>query len=315
MTLHRPVREWLETLTDAAPPEDGSEGGSGDPYGDGFDVAAYREAVSLGSEPATGEDLLLSEVHDVDAGGVPARLYVGRLGAPAVVHLHGGAWVAGGLDTHDVVCRRIARVGGLSVLAVDYRLAPEHPFPAPLDDARAALAWVREHGQSHGVDGSRVAVLGDSAGGALAAALALDARDAGHPLDAQVLVYPALDATTSTLSYDVEDGPGLEAAAMRASWAAYAPDPATHAEPLVSPSAATDLAGLPPTYVLTAEHDVLRDEAEEYAARLAEAGVPVVAVRALGIVHGFWRRPAQFPASAAALGAIATWLREQLGAD
>lgn len=223
--------------------------------------------------------------------------------APVVVHLHGGGWVQGDLDSHDAVCRLLAARSGASVLAVGYRLAPEHRYPAALEDAETAVAWLRREGRTLQVDPRRLALLGDSAGANLAAALAIRARHRGtSPYVLQVLVYPCLDPRLATVSAATEVG-GLTASEMRWYWQSYAPSDLDR--PDVSPTESEDLAGLPAALVLTAEHDPLRDEGEDYAIRLAAAGVPVTATRWLGMVHGFWRRPATFDAAVAAVEHVA----------
>jgi acetyl esterase len=234
-------------------------------------------------------------VRDLVADGVPVRLYRPRTGAPAVLHLHGGGFVFCDLETHDRFCRWFANRTGTAVLAVDYRLAPEHPYPAPLDDCETAGAWLREHADELGVDVSSLVVLGDSAGGNLAAGLAVRRPDW---FALQVLVYPCVDPTGSFPSYTRETA-GFDAAEMDWFWSAYAPAETDRARPDVAPWLA-DPAGLPPAVVLTAEHDLLRDEGEAFADRLAGAGVPVVATRWQGMVHGFWRAPHLFDAARAA---------------
>ncbi|UWE07520.1 alpha/beta hydrolase [Actinacidiphila bryophytorum] len=223
-----------------------------------------------GPEMAAVEDL-------TGPGGIPLRRYrPGGDGLPLLVFLHGGGFVFCDLDTHDRTCRRIAAACALDVLAVDYRLAPEHPHPAALDDAVAVLQWARP-----------AAVAGDSAGGFLAAAACLALRDAGGPLPGlQALICPNTDLTLSRPSITEKGtGHGLDADILAFFVASYVPDPAARAA--ASPLHAPDLAGLPPALVVTAEHDALRDEGEDYAGRLAAAGVPVRRRREAGLPHGF----------------------------
>jgi len=229
------------------------------------------------------------------AGPVRVRVYE-PAGAerpyPALVYLHGGGWVVGSLDSHDGVCRALAARTPCVVVAVDYRLGPEHRFPAAVEDAWAATAWVAEHAASIGADTARVAVGGDSAGGNLAAAVALRARDHGLPLALQVLVYPAMDYDFDRPSYVAyADGYGLTREAMRWYWDLYLGPDGDGFDPEASPLRATDVVGVAPALVITAEYDPLRDEGEEYAARLAEAGVSVTLSRYDGIIHGFFRMP------------------------
>jgi acetyl esterase len=233
------------------------------------------------------------EIRAVDAGGVPARLYrpVGdELGL--LVYFHGGGWVTGDLDTHDATCRGLAVSSGQAVLAVDYRLAPEHPFPAALEDARAVTAWAQRNARTLGCDADRLAVGGDSAGGNLAA---LVSQRGDVPLRFQLLVYPVTDARCETASYaEFADGPYLTRAGMRwfidhyLSGGDGSPDDYD-----VSPLLADDelVAASPPTVVLTVAADVLRDEGEAYAARLTELGVPTEHRRYEGMFHGFFAIP------------------------
>ncbi|MCC6223157.1 MAG: alpha/beta hydrolase [Thermoleophilia bacterium] len=247
-------------------------------------------------------------------GALAARLYApsaARL--PVLLYLHGGGFVTGSLDSHDGVCRALAAATPCVVVAVDYRLAPEHRFPAAVEDAWAATAWVAEHAASLGADPARVAVGGDSAGGTLAAVVALRARDRGLPLALQLLVYPVCDLACDTASYrELADGYGLTAAAMawyRDRYLGPAGDPA---DPEASPLRAPDLADVAPALVLTAEYDPLRDEGEAYAQRLRAAGVPVTLVRYDGLIHGFYRMPAAIGRAREALGASAAALRSAL---
>ncbi|WP_079189569.1 alpha/beta hydrolase [Actinacidiphila paucisporea] len=223
-----------------------------------------------GPEMAAVEDL-------TGPGGVPVRRYrPGGDGLPLLVFLHGGGFVFCDLDTHDRTCRRIARACDVDVLAVDYRLAPEHPHPAALDDAVAVLRQARP-----------AAVAGDSAGGFLAAAACLALRDTGGPLPAlQALICPNTDLTLTRPSITEKGtGYGLDADELAFFAASYVPDPAARAA--ASPLHAPDLTGLPPAVVVTAEHDALRDEGDAYARRLAAAGVPVRHRREAGLPHGF----------------------------
>ncbi len=263
---------------------------------------SMRDAIPI--EVGAGPDL--ATVKDVDADGVPARLYhEGDPGpAPVVLYAHGGGWVMGDLETHDGLCRHLAAASGWAVLALDYRLAPEHPYPAAVDDTWRALLWLRGGaGQRYGLDPQRIAVAGDSAGAALAAVTARRARDDGTALAAQLLICPALDPAGD---YPPLDGYGLDREEMRFFWDAYAP--ADRAHPDLNPFLA-DLAGLPPAVVVTAELDILCGEGERYAAALLSAGVPVVAARYQGLVHNFPRKLAMFDAAHAVVAQIGALLR------
>ena len=209
--------------------------------------------------------------------------------APLVVYYHGGGWVIGTLDTHDATCRELARASGAAVLSVAYRLAPEYPYPAPVEDCYAALEWAAANAVDLGCDAARLAVGGDSAGGNLSAAVAIMVRDRGGPaLKHQLLIYPVTDDDYSLPSY-AENGGGeyfLSADSMEWFWGHYVVDDSE--APLARVGRTPDLAGLPPATVITAEFDPLRDEGMAYAARLAEAGVPVDAAVAPGMIHGFF---------------------------
>jgi len=209
---------------------------------------------------------------------------------PLLVWLHGGGFVIGDLDTHDAVCRRLCRHAGAHVLSVAYRLAPEDPFPAAVQDARRALAWAHEHAAALGADPARVGIGGDSAGGTLAAiASRLAARDGGPPPCAQVLVYPATDRTRSTRSLELfAEGFFLTAAEIEWYLAQYAGGTgAPREDPLISPLLAPDLGGLAPALVVTAGFDPLRDEGERYAEALRAAGTSATLRRVPELVHGF----------------------------
>jgi acetyl esterase len=223
------------------------------------------------------------------AADVPARLY--RPDAPTAgelfVFIHGGGWQVGSVETYDRPIRRLANDSGMSVLSVDYRLAPEHPFPAALDDCMTTLEWATGHADEIGVDGTFVAVGGDSAGGNLAAAVAQRARDESGPrIDHQLLLYPVVSRRFDTPSYEAfADGYFLTMASMRSFWQLYLGD---DAPPYADLYAAGDLAGLPPATVFSCGLDPLRDEGEEYADRLARAGVPTTLIRTYGLIHGTW---------------------------
>ncbi|HEV7709264.1 MAG TPA: alpha/beta hydrolase [Asanoa sp.] len=233
----------------------------------------------------------IAAVEDVLVGDVPVRIYRPATGAvlPGTVFAHGGGWVICDLDSHDPLCRAIANRARTVVVAVDYRRAPESRFPAALDDVYAVLCWVAEHATDLGIDPARLAVAGDSAGGNLAAAAALRARDAGGPaLAAQLLLYPVLDAGMDTDSYHrFGHGFGLEATSMAWYWDQYVPDKADRSDPLAAPARADRLDGLPPAIIATAECDPLCDEGTAYAARLSDAWVRTYP----SAFHGFLSLP------------------------
>jgi acetyl esterase len=270
-----------------------------------------RDAMEESNEAETGPALPLPVVVDVDADGVPCRLYAKSFGAPLLVYVHGGGWCYGSIETVDRFCRRVADRSGCAVLSVGYRLAPEHVFPAALNDVETVLAYVRKEGADLGVDPSRLAIGGDSAGGQLATVAARRQRDAATPLDYQVLIYPAVDPMLASESYDELGDYGLDRASMKLAWEAFVPDPALRFTPDVAPLAA-DLAGMPPTLVITAEYDVLRDEGADYADALLAAGVPVVHTRYAQVNHGFARKLAVIDAARAAADQVAAALRSAL---
>jgi acetyl esterase len=230
-----------------------------------------------------------------------------------LIYLHGGGWVAGSLETVDAACRRLAVTSGHPVLSVDYRLAPEHPWPAAVEDADTVIGWIRDYGTERGLDPARIGVAGDSAGGTLAAVAARRQRDAGTPLAFQGLVYPVVDPSAKTESYrEFAVGYGLDAELMARFWELYVPEKANRAHPDAAPRCAESLAGLPPALIVTAEYDVLRDEGEEYAAALSEAGVPTVTIRYAGMVHSFFRKVALFDAAGVAIDQVALAARAAL---
>ena len=225
-------------------------------------------------------------------GPIPVRVFhPGGENPPLLVYFHGGGWVYGSYRIMHGVCATLARRAGCAVCSVDYRLAPEHPFPAALDDAWAVTEWAAAHASELGAAPGALAVGGDSAGGNLAALCALRARDGGLPLALQLLVYPVTDADFDTATYrEFADGYFLTAAGMRWFWDQYLPE-GDRLQPDASPLRAADVAGVAPALVITAENDVLRDEGEAYARRLEEAGVPVTLSSYEGMIHGFFRMP------------------------
>jgi acetyl esterase/lipase len=253
------------------------------------------------------------------AGQIPARLYV-SLDAPSppqplLVYYHGGGWVIGDLDTHDGLCRFLADYSGCRVLSVDYRLAPEHPFPAAVEDTVAAFAWAAERAGELGADPGRIAVAGDSAGGNLAAVVCLQARDNGGPQPAmQVLLYPAADSVGGQASRDTfAEGFLLTRNDMDWFEGHYLPDGCEHGDPRVSIMRAPDVSSLPPAYVATAGFDPLRDEGETYASRMREADVKVALQRHPGLIHGFANLTAICPSARAAMLEVAGAIRMGLG--
>ena len=229
-------------------------------------------------------------------GELPIRVYwPARAGRqPILVYYHGGGFRLGDLDTHDPICRELAARSGAIIVSVGYRLVPEHVYPAAVDDSYAALEWVHAHADDIGGDAARLAVGGDSAGGNLAAAVSLKARDlAGPPIGFQLLIYPVLNlAEMETESHRLfAEGYVIGGAAHEYTRDAYLPNPADRRHPYASPLLADDLMNLPPALVITAEFDPLRDEGEMYARKLADAGVQTRAARFGGVPHAFLYAP------------------------
>ncbi len=252
------------------------------------------------------------------SGGIPVRIYTpaGERPLPILVHFHGGGWVIGDLESCDVLCRSLCNAAGCIVVSVDYRLAPEHPFPAAVEDAYLATLWTAENAANLGGDPLRIAVGGDSAGGNLAAVTALIARERGKPLlRFQLLVYPVTDAACDTPSYSENaEGYFLTRDAMQWFWNHYARSESDRLHPHASPLRAKDLSGLPPALVITAEFDPLRDEGERYANRLQAAGVPVQFTRYDGMIHGFFGMGSILDQGKKAIQQAAAALRSALAA-
>ena len=262
--------------------------------------ARVRQANALAGEPPP-----LPRVEDIQLpGNLALRQYWPTADAsPIAVYLHGGRFFSGDLASHDTLCRLLALAAGCRVVAVDYRLAPEHRFPAAVDDVSRAVEWAL------GGD-VPVGVIGDSAGANLAAIAAL--RQRGR-VRCQVLIYPMIDAACESLSYrQYAEGYGPGAADMERGWREYLPEGCDARDSLASPLYASDLAGAPPAFVLTAEYDTLRDEGEAYARKLIEAGVPVQVWRVPGAIHGFFAMPGELGIARQALTEVAEFLRVRL---
>ncbi len=292
---------------------------AGDPALAGLSPAEARDYMRSGQTADISAFPVIAERHA--ANGVPAFILrpSGANGPlPVILYLHGGGWVLGDVDTHARMIREVVVQTQAALVFVDYARAPEAPFPRPLEDCYHALTWIAEHGRALSLDPARIAVAGDSAGGNLAAALGLlSARRRGPRLCFQALLYPVTDADFTTASYrDFAQGLNLDLAAMQWFWSHYLPDPALRADPLASPlrASADELSQLPPALVITAECDVLRDEGEAFARRLADGGVPVASVRYGGVLHGFMvdDELAQTPQARSAIALLAAHLREAL---
>ena len=262
---------------------------AGGPAIEDMPPAAGRELYRMMNAQNTLADLPLVET--TKANAIPIRIYRPILDTqlPCLVYFHGGGWVIGDLETHDNVCRHLAQQAGCVVVAVDYRLAPEHQFPAALDDCFDATCWVIEQAAALGIDSNRVAVGGDSAGGNLAASVCLKAKDLGGPsLAHQLLVYPCTDNAQDTPSYTQNrEGYSLSASLMAWFWNHYLGDQPRN-NYLMAPLQAADVSGLPSATVITAEYDPLRDDGEAYAEKLNAAGVSTKMKRYYGMIHGFF---------------------------
>ena len=257
-------------------------------------VPEARKAFEAMRLPIPGEPVahVANRTIPGPSGPISVRVYRGTKTAspaPALAYFHGGGWVIGDLESHDNLCRALANRTQAVVMSVDYRLAPEHRYPAAAEDCYAATRWLAECGGEIGADGTRIAIAGDSAGGNLAAAVALMARDRSGPsLRHQVLIYPVTEPNFETASYrDNATGYFLSRELMQWFWNHYVPNAAQRNEAYAAPLRAEKLAGLPPATVITAEYDPLRDEGEAYAARLRDAGVATVTTRYDGQIHGF----------------------------
>jgi len=319
MTLHPQARVVLDLVAaaDAVVPSDEN-------------LAAIRGGYAMLVTLCAGSPEPVADARDRElpsAGGpVPVRVYrpvttrPDDASLPVVVFFHGGGWTIGGVDEYDPIARQVANRAGALVVSVGYRLAPEHPYPAPLDDCWAATAWVADHAAEIGGDPARVALMGDSAGGNIAAVLALRCAREGRPrLALQVLVYPVVDCRFDTPSY-LENGTGnlLDADQMRWFFDCYTRGGTDAENPDISPLRAADLRagalrGIAPALVITAEYDPLRDEGEAYAAALEAAGVTVARTRYDGMIHAFFGLGAAFDAGSDAMDEVGSALHAAFG--
>jgi len=275
--------------------------------------AAKPPAVLPPGEAASVEDFTIPSSH---GHAIQARLYRPPSPGPhkILLHLHGGGWVGGGISNDDARCHAISCGADIAVVSAAYRLAPEHPFPAGLQDAYEALVWLHAHAAELGASPGRIAISGTSAGGNLAAAVAILARDRGGPqIQCQILTYPICDTSMSQPSYTENAGGPLLTARMMA-WfqRQYVPAGVNRLDPLIAPLHAPDLGGLPPALILAAECDPLRDEALQYAGRLRAAGVETTSVCYAGMMHGFVTRAPNHPQSRAAMAQVLAWLAGKL---
>jgi len=313
MTLHPQAEALLSALAE-----------EGRPSVEELSITAAREQTAA-IRDVQGEPADVAGVVDLlvpgGAGHLPVRVYRPGLDGgprPLLVYFHGGGWVTGGLELVDRPLRRLANATGAVLANVEYRLAPETPFPGAAEDAYASVVALHERAAELGADPERLAVAGDSAGGNLAAVAALMARDRGGPrIGSQILMYPVTAPAQGSpfASYrENADGYLLTRASMLYYWDTYLADPTDAADPYAAPLNGTDLSGLPPALILTAQYDPLRDEGEAYGRRLREAGVPVTAERYPGMIHGFFWFPGVFDAFDRAVHDIAGELTARLRA-
>jgi acetyl esterase len=306
--LHPEIQEYLER-----------EAASGKPPRSSLTVEQTR-ASAMSKKHLAGEPVPLPRVVDLRVGDkkqtVPIRIYApsSQTPLPVFIYIHGGRFISGNLDTHDAVCRRIASLSTCMVVGVDYRLAPENPFPAALHDVDTVAQWLASHGNEIDADPGRIAIGGDSAGGNLAAGATFLARDRGSPFFiCQALIYPMLDASCSLDSHKTYArgfGPGSED--MKRGYKEYLPEDAYERDMLISPIWCENLAGLPQALVCTAEYDSLRDEGELYASRLKDAGVEVRHIAYEGAIHGIIQRAAIWELGRRLIVDVAHYLKRTL---
>jgi acetyl esterase len=284
--------------------------------------AEAREGIKLLVQVFGGKPEQMAKVEDRrvpgPAGEIPVRVYTPAGVAPmgGLVYFHGGGWVIGDIESHDEVCRALAKGAGCVVVSVDYRLAPEYKFPAAPEDCLAATGWVARNAAALGIDANRIAVGGDSAGGNLAAVVSQMARDRSGPKIAfQLLIYPATDWSKESASQRefTQDGFILSRGDMVWFYDHYMNSPAEKTNPYFSPACAKSLAGLPPAYVLTAAIDPLRDEGEAYGEALRKAGVPAAIKRYPGVCHGFVMMGAKLDAGRQAIADCCAELKKAFG--
>ncbi|GAC1408573.1 MAG: alpha/beta hydrolase [Chloroflexota bacterium] len=304
MTLDPQIAALLETM-------------KGQP---GIDTLTVEEARAMGVVTTDVEPV--RRIQDLTipgpSGSIPARLYVpeGRDPFPCLVYFHGGGWVLGSIEAHDGFCRLVANRGRCAVLSVGYRLAPENPFPAAINDAYAATAWLYESGEHLNIDSTRIAVGGDSAGGTLATVTCYLSRERGPQLAGQLLICPCtvIDYQCPSRS-ELADGPFMTSGELAWFYNHYVPNSSDRTDPRAAPLLNDDLSGLPPALILSAEYDPLRDEDRAYADRLREAGVPTIYSEYPGVIHNWVLFGLDIDAAVQGMNEIAAWLRSTLQTD
>lgn len=310
MTLHPQAAAFLEQLARQKTPSL-----------DTLPVDLTRRALVLGSAACPNPPSLARvenlQIPRSDGTELPIRVYVPQGTEPfgVCLYFHGGGWVLNSIDTHDDLVRRLCAASGCVFVNVEYRLAPEDPYPAAIEDAYTALKWIHDHATEIACDANRIAVSGDSAGGNLAAVVCLMSRDRGGPqISFQALIYPITDCDFERPSYHANgEGYFLTRREMLWFWNHYVSSPEQMREPYASPLLAGSLRNLPPAFILTAEYDPLRDEGEAYANALRAAGIDVTLHRYEGMIHAFMKRVQQFDAAFAAIEEVAEMLRKNIG--
>ncbi|KTB79601.1 hypothetical protein AO069_27090 [Pseudomonas syringae pv. syringae PD2774] len=306
MPLDAQLADLLRTTENKAPPAG---------------LNGLRAKLEANAIALPGRKVNVSNVRNIELRGpegpIAARLYKphGDATPPLTVYFHGGGFVAGSLDTHDGACREMAANANTAVLSVDYRLAPEHPFPAGLEDAYHALVWASSNGAALEVDTARLAVAGDSAGATIALVTAIRARnESGPALRAQLILYPSTDVrdTAYTSRQENAEGYGLTEAARKMLMSIYAPDERLRQDPRISPLLETNLSNLPPTLIMTCQYDPLRDEGLAMAEALYTAGADVTRQSADGMIHGFINYTAASAAAGAHYDKALQWLESHL---
>jgi acetyl esterase len=278
-------------------------------------VAQARSEYEALCKEQWGELDEMHAIENLEADGIPIRVYrpSDKARSMALIYFHGGGWVVGSLDSHDGPCRAFAKTADIVVISVGYRLAPEHPFPAPLEDAWSATQWIYNNAFDLNIDAERIGVGGDSAGATLATVVAGRGRDHQVPLALQLLLYPVIDHRCNTSSYSLfSQGYGLTRDAMRWYWQQYLGGAET-TNPEASPSLAENVQGLPRAIVVTAEADILRDEAEGYAQRMFLSTVETEGYRYDGMIHGFLRMAGKVDRSRTAYDELAESIKAMLG--
>jgi acetyl esterase len=276
--------------------------------------ARASSETRIGGQWGRKDDLDAIETFRIPSAGttIPVRLYRTPVAAETILYFHGGGWVVGSLDTHDGMLRAMTLATGANILSVEYRKAPEAPFPASLEDAESALAWLDANSAERGLDATRLIVMGDSAGGSIAAALSVRVRNRGRPFFGQVLVYPATDLANDTESRkQFATGYSLNKTTLDWFSRQYRATGVPATDPELSPLLMDDLSGLPPTLLVTADHDPLRDEGRAYAQKLIGAGNEVTYVEWAGTVHGFMMMDRFTPAARKLVARIAEWCQNR----